>query len=165
MSMNKRILDSRKEKNIYMIKLFNLEIYCHPKVFSPKYHHTTKYIINNFEFIKGESLLEMGCGVSALSLYANKYYNCRIIGLDINNNAIEVSKRSIKKNNLKNIEVRSSDLFSSLNDSEIFDTIIWDFPFVNSELLGDDIHFKSFTDHNYEKLNAFLSPLLVTITG
>ena len=159
-AMIDRISKSSKETHEYYIKICGLKFKCHPQVFSPKYHHTTELIVKNFPYIREEKLLEMGCGVMALGIYAAKNFSCEVTGADINPAAVMVANQNIDEHRINNYaNAVESDLFSAFSTDEKFDTIMWDFPFVlpPSDYEVNSLHQKAFFDPGYEQLRKFLS--------
>lgn len=75
-----------------------------------------------YEEIKGD-VLDVGCGYGVIGITASKNKNVESVTmLDINNRALELTKKNIELNKAKNIKVLESDGFEKINSK--FDTII-----------------------------------------
>lgn len=76
----------------------------------------TSFLIENFKepTIKG-SVLDLGCGYGPIGIaIADIYENREIVMADINERAVELSKKNIALNHIENAEVIQSDRFSSI---------------------------------------------------
>lgn len=84
----------------------------------------------------GKTLLEIGCGVGALSLIASAYGFAKIIATDIDNDALDFARVHVLKNKLDQlVTVRQLDVATGVTLPEQADMI------VASELLYlDDLH-------------------------
>ena len=72
-----------------------------------------------------ETVLDVGTGTGVLSVFAAKYSK-RILATDIDPLAVQNAQYNVKLHGLNHIiEVRQSDLFSSLRPDEIFDVILF----------------------------------------
>ena len=52
----------------------------------------------------------------------------QVLATDINSHAVKNTKKNAKLNNLNNLEVRKSDVYSKIKKSEKFDIIFWNTP-------------------------------------
>ncbi len=59
------------------------------------------------------SILEIGCGSGLVSLICTKNIAAKVIGVDINPEAVACAKQNAKTNKISNVEFFKSDLFSS----------------------------------------------------
>ena len=77
------------------------------------------------DYCKG-NVLEIGTGSGILALEAAKYAN--VIAVDINPEAVSFVKKNVKQQNLKNVKVIESDLFSKVTGE--FDLVIFNPPYL-----------------------------------
>lgn len=75
---------------------------------------------------KGEKALDMGCGCGIIALHLAKK-GCKVLAVDINEKAIENTRKNAKINGLK-IKCIKSDLFSNINEK--FDLIVFNPPYL-----------------------------------
>ncbi len=96
--------------------------------FSPRLATERKRISDSV--IENERILDMFCGVGPFSCVISKNNNVKIIGVDINNDAIKYFKENIKLNKLKNIKPIHGDIKEVYEDlkSLKFDRIIMNLP-------------------------------------
>ncbi|KAA0004789.1 MAG: methyltransferase [Thermoplasmata archaeon] len=76
--------------------------------------------------------LDMGCGTGIIALHLAKY--CPVVAADVNEMAVKNTMHNAKLNGIE-LEVRKSDLFSSINEK--FDIITFNPPYLPTE--GEDI--------------------------
>lgn len=88
-------------------------------------HPTTKLTAKNLVKIinKGADVLDVGTGTGILSMIAKLYGADKLLSLDYDPLAVEKAKETFKLNNLT-IEVKQSDLLSSVDKKEKYDIII-----------------------------------------
>ncbi|VVB76124.1 Release factor glutamine methyltransferase [Candidatus Tiddalikarchaeum anstoanum] len=86
----------------------------------------------------GKSVLDMGTGTGIQAVAAAKSGARRVVGLDIDKNAIEQASIAAKLKGV-NVDFRVSDLFSGLFEGETFDIIIFNPPYLPADerLQGD----------------------------
>lgn len=126
----KILADSQKVRFPYTIKSSGLKVIVREKVFSPKHFNGWEIFNKHFPSVRGETVLEIGTGVGITALYLAKHGAEKVIAVDINPHAVKNTKENIKLNKVKNVEVRQSDIFSSIKKDERFDTIYWNTPFM-----------------------------------
>ena len=107
----------------------------------PETEIITEYVINNFKDKKLD-ILEIGVGSGCISISIAKYLsNVNILGVDINEKAIEVANKNIKYNNVENkVNFIKSDLYENVKGK--FDIIISNPPYIKSDViktLEDDV--------------------------
>ena len=78
---------------------------------------------------KNQSMLEIGCGTGYVCLQLAKKAKT-VTAVDINPDAILLTKTNAEKNNLKNITVFESDLFSKIKADEKFDVVVFNPPYL-----------------------------------
>lgn len=114
----------------YRLMAFGLTLEVDPDVFSPLHFHGWEIFTRAFPDVRGQRVLEIGCGTGVTSLYAVTYGAVHVVAVDINPAAVENTRRNIALNSLAGIDVRRSDVFSAIEDHEQFDTIYWNMPFL-----------------------------------
>ena len=72
-------------------------------------------------------VLDLGCGYGVLGIVAAGLTKGKVLFTDINYRAIELAKKNLKKNNIKNSEARKSAFFEDI--PEKFDAILLNPPF------------------------------------
>ncbi|MDR1168257.1 MAG: peptide chain release factor N(5)-glutamine methyltransferase [Heliobacteriaceae bacterium] len=81
---------------------------------------------NNFK-----TALDVGTGSGCIACMTAKFTNCRITGLDISSDALNVALDNAMRLNLNNKAVfRKSDIFSNVRTGETFDIIISNPPYI-----------------------------------
>jgi ribosomal protein L11 methyltransferase len=88
-------------------------------------HPTTKLAAKNLVKVinKGADVLDVGTGTGILSMIAKLYGADKLLSLDYDPLAVEKAKETFELNNLT-IEVKQSDLLSSVDKKEKYDIII-----------------------------------------
>ncbi len=124
--------NSQKEQFPYEISVFGLTVRVYRGVFSPKYFNGWKIFTKNFPFFENEDILEIGCGTGVTSLYLAKNGARSVVATDINFEAVENARENVRLNDLGNIDIRHSDIFSNVKEGERFDTIYWNMPFIRA---------------------------------
>ena len=71
-----------------------------------------------------KNVLEVGCGTGQLSIYFSIGNNNNIIGLDPTIESLQLARKFIEKNNLKNVNFIRADIFDDVLKENIFD-FIW----------------------------------------
>lgn len=116
----------------------NLKFYTGSGVFSvSKVDKGTKLLIESCIIEPKWRILDLGCGYGAIGISISKTFpSTSVLMTDINERALKLSKMNIELNKTKNIEVRKSDLYQTIQ--ERFDTIITNPP----QLAGRKICFE-----------------------
>ncbi len=86
------------------------------------------------EFIniyKNDIVLDMGTNNGALLLYANLFHPKKLIGLDINNDALKIAKMNMDNNNITNYELINDNIVTYQN--EPVDVIICNPPYFKTD--------------------------------
>ena len=114
----------------------NIDIFVKPPILIPRpeTEECTLWIIKKIEKLKDKKLnildLCTGSGCIALAL-AKELPNANITGTDINPKAIELAKKNMAHNNIKNATFLLSDFYSTLNTK--FDLIVSNPPYVSQD--------------------------------
>ncbi len=111
----------------------DLVIELHPEVYDPA--EDSFLLLESLQLNPQDSVLEIGtgCGLIALSC-ARK--GCRVFCTDINPFAVQVTRRNISRNQrlLQGaIEIRQGDLFSAFENSERFNVIVFNPPYLPTQ--------------------------------
>ncbi len=118
-------------------KNIKYDIVIEPKMsFGTAHHETTAMMIELLlnEDLKGENVLDMGCGTGVLAILCSKLGAEEITAIDNNEWAYKNSLENIKKNNITNIHVFFGD--SSLLQNKSFDKIVAN---INRNVLLQDL--------------------------
>lgn len=109
----KKLLNDSQEVNFpYYLEYSGLKVRVDKGVFSPKHFEGWKIFNEYFPPFLGKTILELGTGTGITSLYLAREGAKKVVAVDINKKAVENSKKNIALNNIKNMEVRYSDLFA-----------------------------------------------------
>lgn len=96
---------------------------------------TIKYIKDRF-INKDISILDIGTGSGCIAITLQKELGCKVMGVDISNDALEVAKMNASNNNV-DIDFIKSDIFSNVKDK--FDVIISNPPYIREDEEIEDI--------------------------
>ena len=113
----------------------DLEIMVETPVLIPR-PETEEWCCNLIESLKKLSLqkfsiLDIGSGSGAIALaLAKNFPNSTVIGVDIADHALSLSKRNAQKNQVKNVTFLKSNLYSGLEKSIKFDLIVSNPPYI-----------------------------------
>ena len=80
---------------------------------------------------KFDNILEIGIGSGIISITLNLELNSKVLGVDINEKAIELSKKNAESLNATNIEFIYSDLYENVNSK--FDLIVSNPPYIDKK--------------------------------
>lgn len=149
---------SLSHKESYLTKVLGVPILTHPQVMSPRYSYSSRFIINNWGELKGKTVLDVGTGSGILAVFAALQGATFVLGVDINNYAVESARESVKLNCLeKNVRVLQSNLFSEIKGSGLFfDRIIFNAPFWNRPANPEIPLTLALYDENYSLTSQFL---------
>jgi len=104
---------------IYSKKKSGLSVFL-DKVFRKDMFERFEYTIKNCEPISGRIFLDIGCGTGLYSIELAKKGARKVIGIDIAENMVEISKKEAEKNNVQEICVfLQSDLLEYNPDKDI----------------------------------------------
>lgn len=142
---NDKNLKSEIKKTNVKINDLSFSFFTDNGVFSKKgLDFGTRSLLENIKIQKGD-VLDLGCGYGPIGIYIAKKYNCNVDMIDINERAINLTKKNIKINDVK-ANVYISDSFSNVNKK--YDYIITNPPIrVGKTILYDLL----FTAKNYLK--------------
>lgn len=90
--------------------------------------NTDTQVLGEFlNIYKQDTVLEIGTNTGALLLYASLFNPKKLIGIDINEKAIELAKKNMELNNITNYELKVCD--GNTYSSEEVDVIIFNPPY------------------------------------
>ncbi len=70
--------------------------------------------------LRGELLVDLGCGDGRILILASELYGCRCIGYEIDNNLICEAVREIRSRGIRNVKIFRRDLFKAdISDVDI----------------------------------------------
>ena len=115
-NVNSNVLIPRFETELLVEKTikYSKEIFCNNKI----------------------NILDIGTGSGCISITLKKELDCKVVGVDISNEALEVSRENAFSNNV-DIEFINSDVFSNVSDC--FDVIISNPPYIREDEEIEDI--------------------------
>lgn len=79
---------------------------------------------------EGDRVLEIGCGTGYVSISA-ALMGGKVVGVDINPDAVRLSRRNASLNGIDDIDFHESDMFENVDG--LFDVIIFNPPYLPSE--------------------------------
>ena len=91
--------------------------------------NTDTMVLGEFlEVYRNDVVLDIGTNTGALMLYASLFNPRRLVGIDINNKALELARKNMELNNVKNYELIHADGNTFRLDEEV-DVIIFNPPY------------------------------------
>jgi|SRR3989344_1947464 len=153
-----RLNESLKEKDKYQINLLDKQFVIYPNVFSPKYFNDTEFFVDNLKVKKGEDFLEIGCGTGIISIFASFKGASKVVAIDISPIAVENTRENILLHKLsKKMSVLLGEVYSPLEENQIFDTIFWNVPFLYENKSKISLLESSVFDPGYNMIEKFIS--------
>ena len=136
--ISQQFLEEIKNQSSKIIDIDGVKIKTCKNVFPPRsnFSESSEKLYEVFGNLKGVRVLDMGTGTGIQAIQALKNGAQSVIAVDINPTAIACAKENAILNNVADkIQVKESDLFSSLN-SEKFDLIIANLPVADFPIEG-----------------------------
>lgn len=110
----------------------SLDITTDNRVYEPR--EDSYLVVDNLELFsqkKLQQVLEIGCGSGIISLsYLQKFPQNHYFAVDINYEAVYLTLKNMKNNNLDNLQLICSDLTTSFRKGTRFDEIIFNPPYL-----------------------------------
>jgi 16S rRNA (guanine1207-N2)-methyltransferase len=105
---------------------FDLEFWTDAGVFSKGgIDFGSKLLIETMQIPVDARVLDLGCGYGPIGITAAKLaHQGSVLMVDINERAVELSRKNLIQNSVKNAEVRVSNLFDAVEEQERFDRIL-----------------------------------------
>jgi len=117
-----------------VVKIEDRTFYVSKDVFNPRYYITSQFMAQNLDINEGGSVLDMGTGSGIQAIFAAEKAS-RVIGIDINPEAVKIAKENVRLNGLEGkIEIMQGDLFSPLKKDEKFHVIIFTPPYLEGSI-------------------------------
>lgn len=139
----------------------DVSVWVVPSVFPPFLTISTKLLLQFIETLplKGQKLLELGCGCGVISILAAKN-GAHVTAVDINQAALVALAENASANAVE-IDIRQSDLFAALQ-SDQFDCIIINPPYYpkNPQSIAENAWFCGAHFEYFERLFAQLPAFL-----
>ena len=96
--------------------------------------NTDTMVLGEFlEIKKTDTVIDIGTNTGALMLYINMHSPKKIIGIDINEKALEIAKKNMEINNVKNYELIHAD-GNTFKYHEEADVIVFNPPYFKKPL-------------------------------
>lgn len=151
------------------MRAFGLDLILREGVFPPEDFQSWRWLCENFSPFAGKTILEIGCGFGLPGLWLAKTGALSVLACDINPRAVANTLENAARNDIRNVEVIESDIFSNIPPRRKFDIVFWNYPsnFGPEEYeYVDDLERGAF-DPGYNLLKRFLSegPGFLTDTG
>ncbi|MER8562597.1 methyltransferase [Mesorhizobium sp. M0578] len=118
------------EDNI--IRCFDMELEIHDGVFWKEEYMAWRWLTEHLPQMNGKQFLEIGTGIGVTALYAARSGAQRVVAVDINPNSVKNARANAEKNNVRNIDIFESDIFSAVGKEQRFDYIYWSIPGVKA---------------------------------
>lgn len=126
-------------------------------VFSPVVFEDTYFFVQHIPSKPNDRFLEIGCGTGFVSI-CKALDGASVTATDINLDALTNTKINAILHSLEQrVCVFYSDVFDSLNKSDIFDVIFWNTPFIFVNSLPDNCLKKSVFDFEYLSIKKFIT--------
>lgn len=85
----------------------------------------TDWLIANGDFNKEKKVLEVACNMGTTAIQIAKQFECQIIGIDLDEEALEKANQNIKENNVEHlVQVQRANATKLPFDDESFDIVI-----------------------------------------
>ena len=118
-----KILYSEKKRRVIkkyghlLFKLFGYPL-------SVSVRQNAKVVMKYLNPKKGEKILDAGCGIGCYSFELATKFGCRVDGIDMDTEDIELAKQIIEKRHVSNVEFNVCGIFELKFDDETFDKVI-----------------------------------------
>ncbi|KAK3179269.1 hypothetical protein K4F52_009240 [Lecanicillium sp. MT-2017a] len=147
--------ESCAHKDTYFERVSTYGLYLHPDVLSPKYFPETLWFGENLpSIVQGKSFLEVGLGSGLVSLCLAASGSA-VAGVDINEKAVEITKKNFESNGQIGHFV-VSDIYA--NVTKKYDFIFWNHPWAwDGSMQQEGEKLAMFLDEGYVALKRFIS--------
>lgn len=122
-------LDERHMGEPFEVECCGMKITVDPGVYQTS--GDSDLMAESVEISKDQNFLEVGCGTGVISISVAKRAACGI-GVDINEKAVENSKKNAKEQSVANVEFMVSNVFEKVEGK--FDVIICNPPYTKHEV-------------------------------
>lgn len=116
------------------VDFYGLRFDVNKKVLSPRMETEilVEEVIKKIRDIDAKVVLDMCTGSGAIAITLAKLTDCRVVGVDVSKQALQVAENNAIKNGVK-VDFIQSDLFNSLKKSKKYDIIVSDPPYIKSK--------------------------------
>lgn len=156
----KKILATSQERSFpFHMAEFGLDLVVHEGVFPPEQFVGWRWATEHFPAVQGLDVLEMGCGFGLPGLHLANTGARSVTSVDISARAVANTSENAKRNNISNLEVFQSDVFSNVPPDRRFDIIFWNLPSQFAPVdyqHGDDLE-RGIIDPGHLLLRRFIS--------
>lgn len=140
----------------YEVAVFGQPIVVLPGVMSPKYDWAGVYLIDYLpKDFSGQDVLEIGPGSGLVSTFVGLRGAKSVTAADINPAAVENTTLNFEKARLQNARVLHSNVFQALQESDAFDSMIFNLPYHDGKV-ENDLE-RGVIDEGYQAMQAFLA--------
>lgn len=123
--------------------------------------NTDTQVLGEFlNIYKEDVVLDIGTNTGALLLYASKFNPKKMIGIDINEQAIQLAKKNMELNNIKNCELMVCD--GNTYTSDEVDVIIFNPPYFKTK--AEEVAKNSFLSLAKHEINFSLESMINCIS-
>ncbi|KJZ80025.1 hypothetical protein HIM_00739 [Hirsutella minnesotensis 3608] len=148
------IQESKTHQSTYLEKIGGFQVYIHPTVYSPRYFPETLWYGTQLPaIVKGRSFLEVGVGSGLISLHLAAS-GSHVVGVDINNHAVEITQKNFAANQQLG-KFLVSDIFDRVD--ETFDFIFWNHPWQYDSNVCAELKSEKTLDEDYVLLKRFIA--------
>jgi len=110
----------------------NIQLDMHPEVYAPA--EDTYLLLSAIEVVKGEKVLEMGCGSGIIAMHMARA-GAVVTAADLDERVVRATVNSARLNKL-DIRAVQSDLFTAVSGR--FDLIVFNPPYLRGEVQGQE---------------------------
>jgi len=125
-SENEEGLKSDPKAYTYYFKNHKFTFKTDNGVFSKKYLDFGSYTLLNYfkpNDLEGR-ILDVGCGYGPIGIIISKLYNKPVTMVDINERAIGLATENIKLNDVQNVNIFKSNIYSNIEEEQKFASIV-----------------------------------------
>ena len=108
----------------------DIVLYQHKKMF--RVNTDTSLLGRYLKVNKGDSVLDIGTNNGALLLYASLFNPSKLVGIDINGEALEIARLNLESNHISNFELFSSNIKDYVGQNK-YDVIVSNPPYFNTK--------------------------------
>lgn len=108
----------------------DIVLYQHKKMF--RVNTDTSLLGRYLKVNKGDSVLDIGTNNGALLLYASLYNPSKLVGIDINGEALEIARLNLESNHISNFELFHSNIKDYVGQNK-YDVIVSNPPYFNTK--------------------------------
>lgn len=108
----------------------DIVLYQHKKMF--RVNTDTSLLGHYLKVNKGDSVLDIGTNNGALLLYASLFNPSKLVGIDINGEALEIARLNLESNHISNFELFHSNIKDYVGQNK-YDVIVSNPPYFNTK--------------------------------